>query len=52
MIICKCCGQRMLFPEAGIMRQFYNGKCFITYHFCGQTCLQDWYISNLNTVGM
>lgn len=52
MVMCKHCGHQALDPKKAEHRQFWNGRRYVSYYFCNQEHLEQWYISQLNTVGM
>ena len=51
MVSCKHCGRHQP-VEAATKRTFYDGKQWLDHYYCGQHCLEQWYINQLRMLGL
>lgn len=52
MVQCKCCGKYIFSHDLAVRRDVWVGNKQVAHYFCSEQHMHEWYIRNLNTLGM
>lgn len=51
-VVCKSCGRQDLNPDLVFRKDVIVGGRWVTYYFCSERTYHEWYIKQLQTLGM